>query len=136
MEAKRRTALPETPTPNLAARVRAFSEHLLANDPPATLPADGGSPTVPPPAAETLECLRLRREGLLVADEALADDGPRTRPAPALDADGSRRSVFDLASDARLLTDERAVVAELNAAAADLLGVDAELAKGRSLAAF
>ncbi|MDB4932889.1 MAG: histidine kinase, partial [Myxococcaceae bacterium] len=67
---------------------------------------------------------------------ALADDGARTRPPPAAEADGSRRTLFDLAPDARLVTDERAVIAEMNPAAAELLGVDAELAKGRGLAAF
>jgi PAS domain S-box-containing protein len=137
MEARRREVLRETPILTLAARVRAFSDQLLAHDASAAHSFDGDdAPTVRPPMAETLECLQLHREGLLVTDEALADDGPRTRPPAAVDGDGARRTLFDLAPDARLVTDERAVVAEINPAAAELLGVDAELARGRTLAAF
>jgi len=126
MDAKRRESLPTAKPTNLAARVRAFSERLREPAVPSEGEAAAGFAS---PSAEALESLSLRREGLLVVD----DDG-----AGLLEEEERRRSrvVFDLAPEARFVTDDLAVLTDANVAATELLGLEAGLLRGHKLASF
>jgi len=123
MDAKRRDSLPTAKPTNLAARVRAFSERLRE-------PGDGpgASTDFASLSPEAQESLSLRREGLLVVDD---DD------ASLLEEERRRsRAAFDLALEARFVTDELGVLTDANVAAAELLGLEAALLRGHRLASF
>lgn len=123
MDAKRRDSLPTAKPTNLAARVRAFSERLRE-------PGDGpgASTDFASLSPEAQESLSLRREGLLVVDD---DD------ASLLEEERRRsRVAFDLALEARFVTDELGVLTDANVAAAELLGLEAALLRGHRLASF
>ncbi len=131
MDAKRREALPTAKPMNLAARVKAFNERL--SEPESMAGRSSGEehelPVFAPPSPEALESQRLRREGLLVADE---------EESAALLEEQRRRSRgrFDLAPEARFVTDDLAVVADANVAATELLGLEVRLIRGHWLASF
>ena len=124
----------------LDARIKAFSESLRELDSRAERlsAADRPSPTTPDDTAATLDLLRLQREELLVASEELREQSEELSRTSGLLRDERVRGriVFDLAPEARFVTDEFAVLHNANPAAADLLGVDGRFLRGKPLVAF
>lgn len=130
MDAKRRESLPTAKPMSLAARVKAFTERLSEPESMAgRSPVEVHElPVFAPPSPEALESQSLRREGLLVVDE---------ESATLLEEERRRsRRVFDLAPEARFVTDDLAVVTDANVAATEMLGLDARLIRGHWLASF
>ena len=130
MDAKRREALPSAMPMNLAARVKAFTERLGEPGPVAARPPgeDQELPVFATPSPEALESQSLRREGLLVVDG---------ESATLLEEERRRsRRAFDLAPEARFVTDDLGVVADANVAASEMLGLEAGLIRGHWLASF
>jgi signal transduction histidine kinase len=130
MDAKRRESLPAAKPMNLAARVKAFTERL--SEPESMAGRSPGEvhelPVFAPPSPEALESQSLRREGLLVVDE---------ESATLLEEERRRsRLVFDLAPEARFVTDHLAMVTDVNVAATEMLGLEARLIRGHWLASF